>query len=639
MTFKQLALSGKFVLALGATCLVLVAGLLISLQWPVGGNGLIWLISLNKVFSEMLLVIACSLLLFSVWWPIRILSGVLFTVYALTLFTQITSLQFSSEYLAPIALENAQHVDFIFDSTKLGWLVIVFMAVFVTALNIRRTVRPIPSVGSRSTVAIALVVLAVLVKNDERWISDHAAAKRFDFYNSGRASIRHQAPGSAMVDTLKLVYETKLRERWIEQASVELPEKSALFAYEFGIQLNESDTDYPLLKSLEFERPPTFLKEENWQAKNVIVFFVEGMSSRIIQPYTQYFPDISPNFENFSEHAIVVDDYYSHSYATYRGLSGQFCSIYANGRLSADTNYYCLPHVLSDNGFDTHFFVSQSLAKTDLDEVATRAGFANVHGSKELAKYIPDDAEMSFDLEDYILYDTSFVESFKRWMTENEARVENSSSDPFFAALYNFQTHTGVRLNSDVKYLDPTGKSSSYVLDTFHNFDMAFGNFWEYFKGSPYYKNTIVVVTTDHATFGSNDFARLVRDTPGYVQLFADKIPLMIYHPNAHASRFSARGASSVNLAPSLLHTLNVNVPEVPFFGSSIFDESNVYPKPLVASSGISYSNVGGRHWVRQVRERKTDIPPSAKQAKPFHDLILFTQGLERDNRLTPRDK
>lgn len=635
MSLKELKLSIKFVFALSTTSLVLVAGLLISLQWPIGTIGMTWLTALNKVFAEMLLVIAVCLLLFSKWRLLKVLSILLFAIYCTALFTQITSLQFSSDYLPPVALENAQHTDFIFDSTKLGWIIIIVLALLNSIVTIQRTINSPPRILSRAVIAIILVVNGALIKNDSRWLSDTALDQRYDFYNSGRASIAHQAPGSAMVDTLKLYYESVLRDRWIQQASVELPTESAKFAYKYGISLNQESTDFPLLKSLKFDRPPEFIAEENWQKKNVIVFFVEGMSSRIIQPYTNHFPDISPNFQKFSEQALVVDDYYNHSYATYRGLSGQFCSIFANGRLLADTDYYCLPHVLADNGYTSHFFVSQSLAKTDLDEVAMRAGFTNVHGSSELAKFIPDDTEMDFSLEDYILYDTSFIESFKRWMQQHEAQTSDSKA-PFFAALYNFQTHTGIHLNSDVKYNDPSGKANSYVLDTFHNFDIAFGNFWQYFVESPYYDNTIVVVTSDHSTFGSNDYAKLVRDTPGYVQLFADQIPLMIYHPDGKPGRFDARKANSVHFAPSLLHTLNIDVDSVPFYGNSIFHKESIYPQPLVASSGISYFNVGGRHWIRQVREQKTEIPPSAVDAKAYHDLILYTQGLERDNRLAP---
>lgn len=633
MAVDQLKLSVKFIFVLGFTCLIFIGGLLVALQWPIGANSAVWLVSLNKVYSEMLLVMAVTLLLYSPWWPLRALSGLLFVVYSLTMYTQIASLQFSSDYLPPIALENAKHADFLLDSSKVGWFLIVLLAVFSCGSSIAKQIKPIPTASHRVVVVFSLIIAAVLIKNDAHWLPKSIIDQRFSFYNSGRASIEHKAPGSAMIETLELHYQTAVRDRWLEQVSKELSKESAIFAYDHGIKLNEIDAEYPLSKKLVFDSPPSFIEREHWGKKNMIVFFVEGMSSRIIQPYTQHFPGISPNLEDFGEHATVIDDYYNHSYATYRGLSGQFCSIYANGRLLPDVNYYCLPHALSDNGYDTHFFVSQSLAKTDLDDVAIRAGFDKVHGAAELAELIPDDKETDFSWPDFTLHDTSFIESFKRWLKQRESiQIEQ----PFFISLYNFQTHTGVRLNSDVKYIDPTGKSQSYVLDTFHNFDIAFGNFWDYFKESAYYENTIIVVTTDHSTFSSKDFSKLVWDTPDYTQVFADRIPLMIYHPDGNRKSLDARNASSVNLAPSLLHTLSIDAEGVPFVGNSIFDESNIYPSPMIFSTGVSYFKTTEGHWIRQVREQKTDIPPSAVQAKPFHDLILYTQGLERDNRLTP---
>ncbi len=635
--FKNLALSVKYLSLLGLVFLTLVAGLMVALQWPVGSHGLTWLVSLNKVFAEMLLVLALALLLFAVWWPSRFLSWLLVVAYCLVLTTQIASLQFSSAYLPSIALENAQHADFLLDTNKVGWFLIVFLALLNGALQISKRVRPTPRLGARVLLATMLIIVSALIKNDSHWLPQKLVDQRFDFYNSGRAGIEHKAPGSAMIDTLKQYYQSQARLGLIDQASVELPREAVKFAFEYGIKLNEHSEDYPLLKTVQFTSPPQFIDQKNWQQKNVIVFFVEGLSSRVIQPYSQQFPGISPNFEEFAKQALVVDDYFNHSFATYRALSGQLCSIYANNVLSADTNYFCLPHVLSENGYDTHFFVSQSLAETNLDEMAQRAGFDEVLGSKELIPYIPNTPELDYGLDEIILFDKNFVESFKRWLQQRDSQKGDSElSRPFFATLYNFQTHTGVRLNSNIKYVDPTKKSSSYVLDTFFNFDQAFGNFWNYFKTSPYYDNTIVIVTSDHATFGSKDFAALVSDMPGYSRIFADKIPLMIYHPDSPSGRFSARNASSINFAPTLMHTLNVNATKASFVGNSIFEEGNTYPNPLVVSSGISYYKTDEGGWLRQRQDEPTAVPANSTQAKSFHDLVLFTQDLERQNRLAP---
>ena len=84
----------------------------------------------------------------------------------------------------------------------------------------------------------------------------------------------------------------------------------------------------------------------------------EGISARVVQPYSDRFPGLTPNFAAFASEAMRIDNYYSHTFATYRGLQGQFCSLfplYAGGQIFEDTDYYCLADLLNDEGYETHF--------------------------------------------------------------------------------------------------------------------------------------------------------------------------------------------------------------------------------------------------------------------------------------------
>lgn len=621
---KELLLGLRFVLCVLLLVVVLFCGFVLALEWPE-----FKLFYIHKMLAEVLVVIALALLLYARSLIVRAFSYLVLILYSLIFYVQIASLHFSGKYLPSIALENAQHVDFLFDPVKVAWFIIIFIAYATSSVMLSKYVKPIPRLRARFVVALLLVVASVLIKNDSRWLQESQQAERFTFYDSGQASIEYKAIGSALSDTLDEYYQAVLREKWIAQASVELPAEAAEFAFDFGYQLNEKSTDFPLLKDLKFTDQPDFIPAADKDPMNVIVFFVEGMSSRIIQPYSDNFPEISPNIERFAGKSLVVDNYYSHSYATYRGLGGQFCSIYANQRLIEGINYRCLPHVLNDKGYETSFFVSQSLSATDLDDVGSRAGFTNIFGSKELSGYIPNDPDRDRD----IIYDRSFIDAFKNWLVKKEAN--ESTGSPFFAALYNFQTHTGVHLKPGFQYTDPTNKSSSYVLDTFHNFDYAFKTFLEYFEKSPYADNTIVIVTSDHGTYGSKDFIQLVGHNRDYAPVFVDKIPFIIYHPKMQAGRFDAKRATSLNFAPSLLNVMNFEAKSVPFTGRTIFNQSVEFPKPLVAGKNVTRVLIGGNHWFRQQLGIEKKIPVVAEQAKKHHELVLYLQSLERENRLT----
>ncbi len=625
---KEFGQSLKFLLSFGVTFVVLISGLILVLDWPQ-----FEIFYINKLIAEALVFLALSWLLYFRYKPLRPFAFLPLLVLALIYYVQINSLEFSGAYLPSVALENAQHVDFLFDPSRVAWLIILLTAFVFTIYTTINWASKAPRFRGRALAALLLIVISVIVKNDKKWLSDENKDDRFQFYNTGMAGIEYKTPVSALSDTLNEYYQAMIRERWIQQASVELSTEAAEFAYDFGYSLNEKNPEYPLLKDLKFDTPLDFISQQNEEVLNVIVFFVEGMSSRIIQPYSQNFPEISPNIERLSKKSIVVDNYYSHSYATYRGLAGQFCSLFANQRLSDDVNYRCLPHLLAEKGYETHFMFSQSKKRTDLDDVGARAGYTFVHGSEELSQFIPD-AE---DKDEHIISDRSFVLAFKRWLAQREKiTTDQDNGKPFFAALYNFQTHTGVHLKPGFKYQDPTGKSDSFVLDTFHNFDVAFKTFLDYFENSALAKNTVVVVTSDHATFATKEYARLVGHNKGYAPVFADQIPLIIYHPRTKPMRFDAGQATSLNLAPSLLNILGLEFESVPLLGRSVFDQETEFPKPLVAGVNVTRKLVRDGYWFRQQLGIDREIPKYSKQAAQHHEFVLYIQSLERENRLTP---
>lgn len=622
---KELWRCLTYILCLCIGFVVLICAYLIVLDWP-----LFKIAYFHKIIAEMMLVLAFALLLYSKRFLIRLFSYLTVLIYFIVNYFQIVSLAFSGDFVPSVALENLQHTNFLVDPARVAWLLIIVLALAGCYLSAARYTSPTTSFKPRLLIVVLLLITGAFIKNDSRWLSNQDLKDRFEFYDSGRASIEYKAPGSAMIDSIQEFYQFTLRNNWILRASVELSKASAEFAYEFGFRLNELSTDYPLLRSLKFKEPPAFIPEKKWKPKNLIVFFVEGLSSRVIQPYSENFPAISPNIETLSKKSLVVENYYSHSFATYRALAGQFCSLYVSHRLSDKNEYRCLPHVLKEKGYQSQFFVSQSLAQTDLDDVATKAGFDEVFGFEALNKLVPNYEPIGRT--GTILSDNSFIRGFNKWLIDNEGNDDK----PFFAALYNFETHAGVHLTNGLEYRDQIGGAKSIVLDRFHNFDVVFKQFLDYFESSPYRDNTVVVVTSDHGTYPSKAYAKLILDKSDFSKLFVDKIPLIIYHPDGEPGRFDAANASSINLAPSLLHILNLEDKAVPFTGRTIFDQETKFPKPLAATYGITFTKSWQQNWLKQTRGLEVKMPVGENKDKPFHELVLYLQDLENQNRLTP---
>jgi phosphoglycerol transferase MdoB-like AlkP superfamily enzyme len=94
-------------------------------------------------------------------------------------------------------------------------------------------------------------------------------------------------------------------------------------------------------------------------------------------------------------------------------------------------------------------------------------------------------------------------------------------SKPWFLGVYNLGTHAFIDVASDEeKY----GNGENHTINTIHNFDTAFGNFWNDFQKTPMAKNTIIIITADHAHYPEESYRKIVTD-PEYQKLFIDQIP------------------------------------------------------------------------------------------------------------------
>src|SRR3989344_2622100 len=103
--------------------------------------------------------------------------------------------------------------------------------------------------------------------------------------------------------------------------------------------------------------------------------------------------------------------------------------------------------------------------------------------------------------------------------------MNEKAQEPFLVMLSTVDTHPPFTLAKDVvKY----GDGNNEVLNSYHTTDDAFKAFWEQFKNSKFYDNTILIVVADHAifpaAFKSNQFPDLANKLTFY-----DEIMFLMY--------------------------------------------------------------------------------------------------------------
>lgn len=313
---------------------------------------------------------------------------------------------------------------------------------------------------------------------------------------------------------------------------------------------------------------------------NVIIIFAEGLSSHVLDINNDLKLNLTPRLDQFSKEAGVlnVKNYYNHTAATYKGLRGQLYSAYqyCNGTekgetdglyAMTDTPLISLPDILRDKGYVSSFInpepehvaFSNYLSTLGFDQVITGK-------KKELVKIWTD--RILPDKNNYNLL-------FKK------ANELSQHEQPFLLSTYTFGSH--VKLDGDKKYQD--GKVKIY--NRFHTMDAAFGQFWQAFKASNLYENTMVIVTSDHATYADPEYLKYFKANKNP---FIDQVPLMIYYPRNTQQTMDAAGKNSLSLTPTILDLLGLESHANYFLGNSLFS-NDVAPYQYISEIESDFFN------------------------------------------------
>ncbi|MDB8626865.1 sulfatase-like hydrolase/transferase [Streptococcus parasanguinis] len=307
------------------------------------------------------------------------------------------------------------------------------------------------------------------------------------------------------------------------------------------LQINSSKN----IKSEQFHRseiPNHRDKPKNLPERpNVILIFTEGMSQHIIDDDR----NVVPNLRNIQSVSLRFDNYYNHTFATYAGIIGQLYSGYQ--LKNSDKNYLIsLPQILEGFGYQTAFINTEPKNR----EFTTYLG--NLGFEKVISAPINKSLGVSSD-----------KNAYRKLFDEMNSQGEK----PFLLTMYTFGTHIGMD-GFEKKF----GDGKDRLLNRFHDMDFQFGKFIDEFNKSKFSENTIVIFTTDHATFVDDEYrSSFPKNTR--VQGNLDRIPLFIYYKGINPEVINVDGKNSVNLTPTILDYLDYSAGNY-FLGQSLFSKS-----------------------------------------------------------------
>lgn len=309
----------------------------------------------------------------------------------------------------------------------------------------------------------------------------------------------------------------------------------------------------------------------DYNGYNIIVIFAEGTSQCVISE------QLTPFLHSLAQKSLLFKNYFGHTAPTFRGIRGQLMSGYQfkGGYYSDGTG---LGQISSDRIKNT---ISDNI---NLNSILKRYGYATAFVSPHAAQDPFTHFLKYIGFDKIFLYGNSSISDKELYKHLGDEIINlHKSGEKFFVSTYVLGTHHG-QDSPDLKYGD--GKNS--YLNKFYNQDYWFGKFFSRLYAAGVFKNTILVFTTDHATYPSNEFRKTFQSNVPY---FIDRIPLYFYTENITPQIVDAHNRNSLCMAPTLLNIVGIKDEPNYFLGESLFsDKNNVYSH--ISNIGYEYFDI-----------------------------------------------
>lgn len=218
-------------------------------------------------------------------------------------------------------------------------------------------------------------------------------------------------------------------------------------------------------------------------------------------------------------------------------------SHYANNQING------FPELLKRKGYYTAFFHGAPNGSMGFDSFAKMAGFNDYFGLDQYPD--KDDFDGMWGV-----WDEPFFKFF--------AGKLNTFSQPFMASIFSVSSHHPFEVPE--KYKGKFKKGPAPIVEVVGYTDYALKEFFGEVSSSPWFANTLFVITADHTN--ESIHKEFQNDFGSY------SIPVIFYKPGSDLKGVKRKIAQQVDIMPTVLNYLNYNE-EFIAFGNNLLDDTH----------------------------------------------------------------
>lgn len=291
-------------------------------------------------------------------------------------------------------------------------------------------------------------------------------------------------------------------------------------------------------------------------AQNVVIIVLESFGEEFIGPVNGA-KSLTPFLDSLMQKSLVFKNAYANGRRSIEGIGAIMAGVPAmmsEPFISSHftSNYFLgLGTLLAPRGYDTSFFHGGQNGTMYFDSFMKSAGVEKYFGAQEYGNSADDDGVWGI-----------WDEPFLQWMLSKMDEIPQ----PFMTSVFTLTSHQPYRIPDKYKKDFPEGPIE--IIKTISYTDFALKKFFAEAEKKPWFKNTLFVVTADHASLHYRP--EWENEAGSY------RIPLFFYHPAFQFPKVDTdKVVQHVDILPSILDFLALPATEQNYLGSSVFSDGD----------------------------------------------------------------
>ena len=353
----------------------------------------------------------------------------------------------------------------------------------------------------------------------------------------------------------------------------------------------------------------------HFKGRNVVMIIWESMAKEWVGGLNRQipnYPTYTPFVDSLLAHSFVMTDAYACGTQSVDAMPALFGSITRPGQPFVTSPYAgngltALPEFLKRAGYYTAFFHNAQNGSMGFDAFSRKMGFDTYFGMDEYNN--PKDFDGGWGI-----WDEEFLQYF--------AHQLSTFRQPFFATEFTISSHHPFHLPQRYEKVFPRDEVPYHALIRYT--DMSLRKFFQTARTQPWFRNTLFIITADHAVAGIR---------PEYNNSVGHfSIPFLFYDAREEWVGTSDKTFQQADFLPTLLDLLDLQQPKIISFGHNVFSPSA--PHFAVSSVGQMYQMIAGEWVLHFDGEKVLGFYNKTKDPQLKHDLSA--QQLPEMQRMLP---